>query len=152
MAKICRKRVSGPVMELAVQSLRAVVDPIRLRIISLLGQHGTLCVCQISAVVEQPYSTLSKHLKELKQAGLLQDEKRGRWVYYGLARESWNPLSGKILSMVTDLHPDMAAVLEQDRQSLTQVLCCPLPEVARAGPDFLKSLGSRQKEIQYANC
>ncbi|MDQ0596847.1 ArsR family transcriptional regulator [Streptomyces canus] len=62
---------------------KALGDPVRLRLFSLIASHagGEACVCDISDVgVSQP--TVSHHLKKLKEAGLLTSERRGTWVYY----------------------------------------------------------------------
>jgi ArsR family transcriptional regulator len=62
---------------------KALGDPVRLRLFSLVASHegGEACVCDISDVgVSQP--TVSHHLKKLKEAGLLVSERRGTWVYY----------------------------------------------------------------------
>ncbi|MFE1289592.1 ArsR/SmtB family transcription factor [Streptomyces sp. NPDC058751] len=62
---------------------KALGDPVRLRLFSLVASHegGEACVCDISDVgVSQP--TVSHHLKKLKEAGLLSSERRGTWVYY----------------------------------------------------------------------
>ncbi|WP_329403554.1 metalloregulator ArsR/SmtB family transcription factor [Streptomyces melanogenes] len=62
---------------------KALGDPVRLRLFSLVASHagGEACVCDISDVgVSQP--TVSHHLKKLKDAGLLSSERRGTWVYY----------------------------------------------------------------------
>ncbi|GII54141.1 transcriptional regulator [Planotetraspora thailandica] len=62
---------------------KALSDPVRLRLFSLVASHpgGEACVCDISDVgVSGP--TVSFHLKKLKQAGLLASERRGTWVYY----------------------------------------------------------------------
>jgi len=62
---------------------KALGDPVRLRLFSLVASHegGEACVCDISDVgVSQP--TVSHHLKKLKDAGLLTSERRGTWMYY----------------------------------------------------------------------
>ncbi|MFF3017314.1 ArsR/SmtB family transcription factor [Streptomyces sp. NPDC057939] len=62
---------------------KALGDPVRLRLFSLVASHegGEACVCDISDVgVSQP--TVSHHLKKLREAGLLSSERRGTWVYY----------------------------------------------------------------------
>ena len=62
---------------------KALGDPVRLRLFSLVASHqgGEACVCDISDVgVSQP--TVSHHLKKLREAGLLASERRGTWVYY----------------------------------------------------------------------
>ncbi|WP_031506984.1 ArsR/SmtB family transcription factor [Streptomyces megasporus] len=69
--------------ETAARMFKALGDPVRLRLFSLVASHkgGEACVCDISDVgVSQP--TVSHHLKKLKEAGLLTSERRGTWVYY----------------------------------------------------------------------
>ena len=56
----------------------------RLRILHMLAE-GPLCVCQIVAVLDLTQPTISKHLSVLKNAGLIEDEKRGKWVFYEIA-------------------------------------------------------------------
>ncbi|SFC55317.1 ArsR/SmtB family transcription factor [Streptomyces aidingensis] len=65
---------------------KALGDPVRLRLFSLVASHrdGEACVCDISDVgVSQP--TVSHHLKKLREAGLLTAQRRGTWVYYRVA-------------------------------------------------------------------
>ncbi|MGW3030808.1 ArsR/SmtB family transcription factor [Streptomyces sp. NPDC001178] len=69
--------------EKTARMFKALGDPVRLRLFSLVASHegGEACVCDISDVgVSQP--TVSHHLKKLKEAGLLTSERRGTWVYY----------------------------------------------------------------------
>ncbi|MCQ4206616.1 ArsR/SmtB family transcription factor [Streptomyces longispororuber] len=69
--------------ETAARMFKALGDPVRLRLFTLIASHegGEACVCDISDVgVSQP--TVSHHLKKLKEAGLLTSERRGTWVYY----------------------------------------------------------------------
>lgn len=62
--------------------LKALADPVRLRLYSrIAGTGGEVCVCDIQDVgVSQP--TVSHHLKKLREAGLIDCERRGTWVYY----------------------------------------------------------------------
>ncbi|MBB1242978.1 winged helix-turn-helix transcriptional regulator [Streptomyces durbertensis] len=72
--------------ETAARMFKALGDPVRLRLFSLVASHerGEACVCDISDVgVSQP--TVSHHLKKLREAGLLTSERRGTWVYYRVA-------------------------------------------------------------------
>jgi ArsR family transcriptional regulator len=65
---------------------KALGDPVRLRLFSLIASHegGEACVCDIQDVgVSQP--TVSHHLKKLRDAGLVTSERRGSWVYYKVA-------------------------------------------------------------------
>ncbi len=63
---------------------KALGDPVRLRILSLVASHegGQCCVCEISPAFEVSQPTISHHLKTLREAGLLDCERRGTWVYY----------------------------------------------------------------------
>lgn len=62
--------------------LKALADPVRLRLYSCIAAaDGEICVCDIEDVgVSQP--TVSHHLRKLREAGLIDCERRGTWVYY----------------------------------------------------------------------
>ncbi|WP_182908802.1 helix-turn-helix transcriptional regulator [Microbispora sp. H13382] len=63
---------------------KAIADPVRLRLLSLIACHegGETCVCDLTAAFDLTPPTISHHLKVLKQAGLIDSERRGTWVYY----------------------------------------------------------------------
>ena len=63
--------------------LKALADPTRLRMLDLLAQQSEpLCVCDITDEFEQNQPTISHHLKLLREAGLVDCEKRGIWAFY----------------------------------------------------------------------
>ena len=64
--------------------LKALADPVRLRLVSLVAAHegGEACVCDLNDAFDLSQPTISHHLKVLHEAGLLDREKRGVWVYY----------------------------------------------------------------------
>ncbi len=62
---------------------RALGDPTRLRIINLLSR-GSLCVCDIQRILEQPQSSISRHLALLRSAGLIRDRRDGMRTFYAL--------------------------------------------------------------------
>ncbi len=64
--------------------LKALADPVRLRLMSLVASHegGEACVCDLNDAFELSQPTISHHLKVLHEAGLLERDKRGVWVYY----------------------------------------------------------------------
>ena len=67
---------------------KALADPTRVRIVSLLARSGEpVCVCDLTPVLDVSQPTVSHHLKKLVQAGLLDREQRGVWAYYSLDRE-----------------------------------------------------------------
>ncbi len=64
--------------------LKALADPVRLRLVSLIASSrtGEACVCDLNAAFELTQATVSHHLKVLHSAGVLDREKRGVWAYY----------------------------------------------------------------------
>jgi len=64
-----------------VNITKAMADGNRLRVLMAL-RGGELCVCQIVAMLRLAPSTVSKHMYLLRQAGLVEARKDGRWVYY----------------------------------------------------------------------
>lgn len=75
-------------MKHLAQTLKALSDPIRLRIILLLQSEGELCVCDLMAVLKLPQSTVSRHLAYLKRSCWVDIRREGVWMYYSLSRES----------------------------------------------------------------
>jgi ArsR family transcriptional regulator len=73
----------GDAEELAA-TLKALADPVRLRLLSFIAAQpeGEACVCHVIDPVGLSQPTVSHHLKLLHQAGLLERNKRGAWVYY----------------------------------------------------------------------
>ena len=69
--------------ELRAQVLRAMAHPSRLMIIDALAR-GERCVCELQRIVGSDMSTVSKHLRVMKHAGLVRDRKVGQQVYYAL--------------------------------------------------------------------
>jgi ArsR family transcriptional regulator len=64
--------------------LKALADPVRLRLMSLVASHpgGEACVCDLTGAFDLSQPTISHHLKVLHETGLVDREKRGVWVYY----------------------------------------------------------------------
>lgn len=66
-----------------LETLRAVAEPSRARVIALLG-HGEHCVCDVGAALGLSTALVSHHLRVLRASGLLRERHAGRWVYYSL--------------------------------------------------------------------
>lgn len=62
----------------------ALADRTRRRLLALLAERGELCVCDLTAALAAPQPTVSRHLAELKGAGLIAARREGRWMYYQL--------------------------------------------------------------------
>src|SRR5215467_10014115 len=78
--------------------LKALAEPVRLRLMSLIASHpgGEACVCDLNEAFDLSQPTISHHLKVLHEAGLLDREKRGVWVYYRARTEALASLGALI--------------------------------------------------------
>ncbi|WP_392544039.1 ArsR/SmtB family transcription factor [Oryzobacter telluris] len=88
-APLTRNALDAGQAESAAAVFKALGDPVRLRIFSLIASapNGELCVCDVLDVgVSQP--TVSHHLRKLREAGLLTSRKDGTWVHYRVAPEA----------------------------------------------------------------
>ncbi|MDR7518308.1 MAG: metalloregulator ArsR/SmtB family transcription factor [Armatimonadota bacterium] len=81
-------------------SLTALADPTRLTIVELLARHESLCVCEIQQAFDLSQPTVSHHLKILRDAGLVDVERRGTWAYYSLRRDGIKDLLQDLVSLV----------------------------------------------------
>ena len=66
--------------------LKLVAEASRLKILCILRQ-GQHCVCELIEHTKLSQSLISHHLRDLKEAGLIEDEKKGLWVYYSLTEK-----------------------------------------------------------------
>ncbi|MFE0173318.1 ArsR/SmtB family transcription factor [Streptomyces sp. NPDC059002] len=75
---------------------KALGDPVRLRLLSMIASRegGEICVCDLTPAFDLSQPTISHHLKLLRQAGLIDCERRGTWVYYWLRPETTDKLVG----------------------------------------------------------
>ena len=64
--------------------IKAMAHPTRLFIVDELAKNGERCVCELTEMVGADMSTVSRHLAMLKNAGIIEDQKRGQQVYYSL--------------------------------------------------------------------
>ena len=84
----------GHAAELA-RILKALADPTRLRLVSMVAAHegGDACVCDLTDPLGLTQPTISHHLKVLVDAGILTRDKRGKWAYYALVPSALDALS-----------------------------------------------------------
>jgi ArsR family transcriptional regulator, arsenate/arsenite/antimonite-responsive transcriptional repressor len=71
-------------MKIFIRIMKALSDPNRVRVLKLL-QEDELCVCEIQKVLGLAQSTVSKHMKLLEDAGLVDRRRQGTWMIYSLA-------------------------------------------------------------------
>jgi ArsR family transcriptional regulator len=73
---------------------KALGDPIRLQLVDVLRKHaGKVCVCELVPLFEISQPTLSHHLRKLREAGIVDSERRGLWAYYYVIPEALEELS-----------------------------------------------------------
>jgi ArsR family transcriptional regulator len=78
--------------------LKALADPVRLRLMSLVASHegGEACGCDLNDAFDLSQPTISHHMKVLHDAGLVDREKRGVWVFYRVRPQALASLSALI--------------------------------------------------------
>ncbi|MGO4456658.1 ArsR/SmtB family transcription factor [Streptomyces sp. M-16] len=98
-AACCTPMVREPLGEETAAGLsrmfKALSDPIRLRLLSLIASYegGEACVCDLTGPFDVSQPTISHHLKVLREAGLVGSERRGTWVYYWVIPQALAQLS-----------------------------------------------------------
>lgn len=86
--------------EARAQIMKALAHPARLQIVDVLAAEGERCVCELTELVGSDMSTVSRHLAQLKQAGIIADDKRGQMVFYRLRVKCLTGLFNCIESVV----------------------------------------------------
>jgi ArsR family transcriptional regulator len=87
-------------LERQATALQALGDDTRLKMVQLLARHESLCVCEIQGAFDLGQPTVSHHLKILRDAGLVDAQRRGKWAYYTLRREALTGLTRHIQSLI----------------------------------------------------
>lgn len=74
---------------------KALADPVRLRLLSLIASHadGEACVCDLTDAFDLTGPTISHHLKVLREAGVIEGDRRGTWIYYRVRPQALTQLS-----------------------------------------------------------
>jgi ArsR family transcriptional regulator len=95
---LSREPLSRRQAEQVAPLLKALADPVRLRLMSLISSHdgGEACVCDLADAFDLSQPTISHHLKVLHDIGLLDRSKRGVWVYYRARPEALAALAALI--------------------------------------------------------
>jgi ArsR family transcriptional regulator, arsenate/arsenite/antimonite-responsive transcriptional repressor len=87
-------------------AFKALADPVRLRLLSIIASAGDeMCVCDITPQFDVSGPTISHHLKVLREAGLVDCERRGTWVYYWPIRERMQWISS-LLAVPAAIYDD----------------------------------------------
>jgi DNA-binding transcriptional ArsR family regulator len=103
-------------LDAKVQMFKALAHPTRLWIVEQLST-GEQCVCEFVHSLDYDFSTISKHLSVLKQAGIISDEKRGKQVFYQL----------KIPCIMDFIGCIQTAVVLQNHALMQELNSCTIP-------------------------
>ena len=98
-----------------IRVMKALSDPNRVKVMKMLGNRH-LCVCEITTILGLAQPTVSKHLKVLEEAGLVESWKEGSWVNYRLPTQAGNPYIAEMLARLDvwlDDDPQIREVLLQ---------------------------------------
>jgi len=127
-------------LDTTVAAARALGHPARLRTIAML-RSGELCVCQITEVLQLAPSTVSAHLKDLKRAGLVSEQKVGKWVYFDLIDDegtrSWIEVA--LSGLVHDPQ------IEADDRLVDELRRLPVEDLCRFGYEAAKEKSTRER-------
>jgi len=84
------------------RGFKAVADPIRLRLLSMIASTpgGEACVCDLTGAFALTGPTISHHLKELREAGLITGERRRTWAYYSAISDAMRQLAAVLMPAV----------------------------------------------------
>jgi ArsR family transcriptional regulator, arsenate/arsenite/antimonite-responsive transcriptional repressor len=101
----CCSPITGQALSTAesvepARAFKAIGDPVRLRLLSLIAAHdgGEACVCELTGAFELSGPTISHHLKVLREAGLIDGERRGTWIYYRVRPDALRRLSDLLMA------------------------------------------------------
>ncbi|HET97798.1 MAG TPA: metalloregulator ArsR/SmtB family transcription factor [Desulfurivibrio alkaliphilus] len=100
-------------MKAIAETLKALSEEVRLRLLILLHREGELCVCDLMGALELPQSNISRHLAYLKNSGWVEARRQGVWIHYRLA-PNLNPL---MREMVTALARETTSITESRRDA-----------------------------------
>jgi len=93
-------------METFLQTVGALHDETRLKILRFINENGAVCVCDIETAFGMIQSRISRHLKILKEAGFLRVDRQGRWAYYAI-RSPLDKFRQDILKEISYLDMDI---------------------------------------------
>lgn len=114
----------GAPMITPVTFYKCLSEDTRLQCLLLITLKKELCVCDLTAALQLSQPKVSRHLAELRKCGLLQDERRGKWVYYRL-EPSLPQWTLDVLVKTADYNPDyLANSLANLNQTLSSETCC----------------------------
>lgn len=99
----CCSPLTGGVMadaaaDTLARAFKALADPTRVKLLSLIaaGTGGEACICDLTGPVGLSQPTVSHHMKQLVEAGLITREQRGRWAYFSVVPDALGSLAAAL--------------------------------------------------------
>ncbi|GAA0589228.1 metalloregulator ArsR/SmtB family transcription factor [Virgibacillus siamensis] len=107
-------------LENAAQTLKLLGDKTRLTILGLV-KDGECCVCEFVEVLQMSQPSISQHLRKLRDAGLVKEQRRGQWIFYSLnTSHTTYPIVQQILEQI----PDQKEKLRALEDAGLRIQCC----------------------------
>ena len=94
-----------------IKVFKALSDPARIRIIKLL-EKKSMCVCELTKVLNARQPNVSRHLGILKDAGLVNCVKEGLWINYELSKDKYNKNAPGVLKLISNMLNDEQRIVE----------------------------------------
>jgi ArsR family transcriptional regulator len=119
-------------MQKILEILKILSDEVRLKIVSLLRENE-LCVCEIMEALGMSQSRISNHLRILRNTGIIEAKREGKWMFYSLAKDAMDKALWKIIQTIVN-KIDEGDYLTREKILINQLISkrgesghCPLP-------------------------
>ncbi len=107
-------------IEKSAKVLKVLGDKTRLTMLKLIEEQ-TCCVCEFVEIFQMSQPSISQHLRKLRDADLINEERKGQWVFYSLNQDSeWYPF---ILPIIDQLPNQQEKLIELEKNG-TRITCC----------------------------
>lgn len=108
----------------AVEFFKCLADETRLNATLLIYQEGELCVCELVEALNDSQPKISRHLAQLRNCGILEDSRRGQWVFYSVSKKlpAW---ALDVLRAAHQANSDTLKVLQKNLKAMkNRPQCC----------------------------
>jgi len=107
-------------MDQAALILKLLGDKTRLTMVKILDHHDC-CVCEFVEIFKASQPSISQHLRKLRDLGLVQEERRGQWIFYSINKKNeYYPF----IQQIIDQLPSQDYHLKELEEKGTRVICC----------------------------
>lgn len=100
MSTVAHTRFDEPRVAERASAFGALGDEVRLKMIKLLAQHESLCVCELQQAFDLEQPTISHHLRVLREANLVEVRRVGTWAYYSLRKDAVKHLVQELVVLI----------------------------------------------------